>query len=98
MLDTLKRRLGITGTEKDDLLEDLLNEAQAYVKGYTNRAEIPALLEPALVWFAAAAYNQLGLEGEKSHSEGGVSHSVDLLPQHLKDLLNQYRLAKVGNA
>ena len=98
MLDKLKRRLGITDETKDDLLGDLIDEATAYVCGYTGRVEVPTLLEPAVIWLAAAAYNQLGLEGEKSHSEGAVSQSIDLMPQHLKNLLNMYRVAKVGDA
>ena len=95
MLETLKRRLGITGTDKDDLLTDLIAEATAYVCGVTGRVEVPALLEPAVVWMAAAAHNQIGLEGEKSHSEGAVSQSIELMPPHLKNLLNMYRVAKV---
>ena len=95
MLTKLKRRLSITGTDKDDLLNDLIDEATAYVCGYTGRVEVPTLLEPAVIWIAAAAYNQLGLEGEKSHAEGAVSQSIELMPQHLKNLLNMYRVAKV---
>jgi hypothetical protein len=98
MLEKLKRRLGITGSTQDLLLADLIEEATAYVCGYTGRAEVPALLEPAVVWLAAAEYNQMGLEGEKSHSEGAVSQSIELLPGHLKNLLNMYRIAKVGDA
>ena len=95
MLEKLKRRLGITETDQDALLTDLIAEATAYVCGYTGRVEVPALLEPAVVWMAAAAYNQMGLEGEKSHAEGAVSQSIELMPQHLKNLLNMYRVAKV---
>ena len=96
MLEKLKRRLGVTGTEKNDLLTDLINDATAYVCGYTGRGELPTALDPAVVWLAAADYNQLGLEGEGSHSEGGVSHSINLMPDHLKALLSMYRIAKVG--
>ena len=97
MLEKLKRRLGITGTGKDALLNDLIADASAFVCGYTGRAELPALLEAAVVWLAAAEYNQLGLEGEKSHSEGAVSHSIDLFPERLRQQLNAHRVGKVGS-
>ena len=97
MLDKLKRRLGITGAEKDPLLNDLIADASAFVCSYTGRTDIPVLLEAAVVWLAAADYNQLGLEGEKSHSEGAVSHMIDMFPPRLRQQLNMYRVAKVGS-
>ncbi len=97
MLEKLKRRLGITGTDKDALLNDLIADASAFVRSYTGRADVPVLLEAAVVWLAAADYNQLGLEGEKSHSEGAVSHTIDMFPPRLRQQLNMYRVGKVGS-
>ncbi len=98
MLEKLKRRLGITGTDKDALLNDLIEDAETFVKGDTGRAEVPALCIPVVLYLAAGSYNQLGLEGEKSHSEGGISITLETLPQHLRSLLNRCRVAKVGDA
>jgi len=96
MLDLLKRRLSLTESDKDELLEDLLEASEGWVKGYTGRTRRPLLLDGVVVELAAGAYNRLGLEGEGSHSEGGVSMRLDGLPKHLATLLDMYRLAKVG--
>lgn len=96
LLEKLKRRLGIITTDKDALLTDLVEDAETYVKGYTGQAEVPALCIPVVIYLAAGAYNQLGLEGEKSHSEGGVSISLEALPTHLRRLLDAHRIGKVG--
>jgi len=96
MLERLKRRLSLTESDKDELLEDLLDASEGWVKGYTGRTRRPLLLDGVVVELAAGAYNRLGLEGEDSHSEGGVSMRLDGLPKHLATLLDMYRLAKVG--
>jgi len=96
LLDKLKRRLKITGTDSDALLTDMIEDAENYVKGYTGRDAVPALCTPAVLDLAAGAYNQLGLEGEKSHSEGGISVSLEALPEHMKQLLNRYRIGVVS--
>ena len=96
MLDDLKLRLGLSDTSKDSLLNSILTSASVYVKSYTGRKTIPAALEPAVVWIAAAEYNQLGLEGESSHTEGQVHQTIDLMPKHIRDIMNMYRVVKVG--
>ena len=45
---------------------------------------------------ALIAYNRRGTEGEKSRSEGGESYSFDDAPKQIYDILNRYRLARVG--
>ncbi len=94
-LDKLKRRLGLGDNSKDALLGDLLTDAEQYVIAYTGRASVPAVLNGVVVELAAMQYNRLGLEGESSHSEGGVSITVEALPQSVRQLLNRCRLAKV---
>ena len=95
MLERLKRRLG--ENDKDELLTDLLADAEALVKGYTGRKTLPALLNGVVVELASGAYHRMGIEGQSSHSEGGVSVSVEGLPTHLKGVLDMYRLGKVGD-
>jgi len=95
-LDKLKRRLGIDENAKDGLLNDLLADAQAFTQDYTGRVTLPQGAEGVLVELACIAYNRLGMEGQSSHSEGGVSASVDGLPGMLKARLDRLRVAKVG--
>lgn len=94
-LEKLKRRLGLEDDSKDALLSDLLTDAQQYVIAYTGRATVPDALRGTVLELAAMQYNRLGLEGESSHSEGGVSITVEGLPQSVRQLLNRCRLAKV---
>ena len=58
---------------------------------------MPEACESAVVRLAAIAFHRLGMEGESSHTEGGVSAVVDMLPEDIKALLRPYRLAKVGD-
>ncbi len=94
-LAKLKTRLSIAGTAKDPLLNDLLAESTAAACAIADTDELPATHEFIVVRMAAAEYRQLGLEGEKSHSEGGVSHGIDLLPEHLQNMLKALRPARV---
>lgn len=47
MLLRLHRRLGISTGAQDELLTDLLADANALMLAYLNRAELPAALENA---------------------------------------------------
>ena len=95
MLARLKRRLDITGVEKDDLLYDLLEDAQAYILAYTHLKQLPKALSGAACELAATQYNLLGLEGAASHSEGGTSTALDRLPTSLKAQLDSFRVGIV---
>lgn len=94
-LETLKRRLGTDEETGDELFIDLLCDAEAYIQGYTGRETLPPCLEAAVIELAAISYNRLGMQGESSHSEGGVAVSAEGLPHALKALLDRYRLARV---
>ena len=96
MLEKLFRR--IPDAEDEELLGDLLEDAGRMIMAYTGRGEVPVALEGAQVALAAVLYNRMGMEGEVSHSEGGVSRSVELLPEDLKRQLNPFRLAKAVGA
>ena len=41
MLERLKRRLELVGNDRDELLGDLLEEAEQYILGYTGRRVLP---------------------------------------------------------
>ena len=101
MLEKLKRRLADSRTEIEAaewelLLRDLLTDAENFVKGYTGKSELPESLDSVIVELAAGSYRRLGIEGESSHSEGGVSAIIEGLPRHLKALLDHFRMARVG--
>ncbi len=92
MLEKLKRR--IPDADDDALLNDLLVAAEAAILAYTGREAVPEALEGVQIELAAMAYNRMGMEGERSHSEGGVSRSAEGLPELLRRQMNPYRLAK----
>lgn len=94
MLARLKRRLELTGNERDELLFDLLADANALMLAFMNRETMPAALHPAQCALAAALYNRLGMEGESRRSEGNVSMTVETLPADITAQLLPYRLAK----
>ena len=83
MLLRLHRRLGISTGAQDELL-----------LAYLNRAELPAALENAQCQLAVLLYNRLGMEGERARSEGGVTLTVDTLPEDVLSQLRPYRLCK----
>lgn len=95
LLSKLKTRLSITDTSEDTLLNDLLAEANAEACAAAEVTTLPDTHSFIVTRLAAIEYRQLGLEGEKSHSEGGESHGIDLLPEHLKGMLLSLHIAKV---
>ncbi|MEG0742678.1 MAG: phage head-tail connector protein [Clostridia bacterium] len=94
-LVTLRRRLGTGDELGDELFIDLLCDAENYVLAYTGRNEVPEKLRGVVIELAAMSYNRLGLQGESTHSEGGVSVAVDGLPENVRALLNRWRTVKV---
>lgn len=94
MLLRLHRRLDITGSEKDELLTDLLADANALMLSYMNRQELPEALEGVQCQLAVMLYNRMGMEGERTRSEGGVNMTVDALPEDILCQLRPYRLGR----
>lgn len=91
-LDRLKARL-LPIVEPDNVLEELITSAGEDILLFTNRTEVPDLLKGMQVDLAMIRYNQRGIEGESSHSEGGVSRSISSLPPEKVALLTDMRLA-----
>lgn len=92
MISRLKRRLSDCTDEA--LMNDLLSEAEDMICAYTCRTCVPDRLKAAQIEIACILYNRMGMEGESAHSEGGVSHSAESLPEFLRRQLNSYRLAR----
>lgn len=92
----IERVQTLTGEKDEDLIEILLDDAEAFVLSYTNRTRLKTGLEKAVRDLAVIALNRMGTEGEKSRSEGGESYTFDNAPKQIYDTLNRYRLARVG--
>lgn len=90
-LARLKRRL--PDCKDDALMEDLLEEASAFICAYTRREVLPDELEDAQIRVAAILFNRMGMEGESTRIEGSVTHTAEALPEDLKCWLNGWRLA-----
>lgn len=86
----------LTGESDSELLSLLLEDAQEFILSYANRTELPPALQKTARDLAVIALNRMGTEGESGRSEGGESYSFDNAPKHIYDLLNQYRLVRVG--
>ena len=86
----------ITGESDENLLSLLLSDATEFVLSYTNRTELPSVLNKTVRELAVIAYNRMGTEGESSRSGAGESYSFDIAPKQIYDVLDQYRLIRVG--
>ena len=95
-LENLKTYLGSELEENsDDLLTLLLKQADAKIInkrfpfGATETEKEQALkqYEDIELNIAVYLYNKRGAEGEKSHSENGISRSYDSVDEYLKDII-----------
>lgn len=96
-LEKLKLQLGITDNSKDGLLNLMLADVEADLRAWCNRNTLPAGLEPTHRQIAIIRYNMMGIEGQTSHSEGGVSRAFEELPQSIRNTISRHRLAKVAS-
>lgn len=92
----IKKLSKLTGETDEELLELLLEDAEAFVLAYTNRTRIVTGLEKAVRDLAVIALNRMGTEGESSRNGAGESYNFDNAPKQIYDVLNRYRLARVG--
>lgn len=81
-LSKLKNRLSIKGIEEDALLTDFLDSAKAEIMARRYPyGDYPAGLDirygDLQLRIAIVMYNKQGAEGQKSHSENGVSRSYE---------------------
>lgn len=90
-------KLKILTSESDEtLLSLLLEDAQSFVLGYTNRTKPIDELRKPIHDLALIAYNRLGTEGETGRSEAGETYSFNDAPKQVYAILNKYRLARCG--
>lgn len=92
-LEKLKK---LTGEKDDELLQILIEDATAWVLAYTNRTRLVSGLDKTVRDLAVIALNRMGTEGEAARTGSGESYTFDGAPKQVYDVLNRYRLARVG--
>ena len=95
-MSNIERLKVLTGESDEELLSLLLEDAEAQVLSYTNRTVMIPALNKAARDLALIAYNRRGTEGETGRSEAGESYSFDNTPKQIYDILDRYRLARIG--
>ena len=90
IIDNVKILLGLTGNDKDELLEILLAQAEEDALMITKRDRLfgmNGVLERMVVYL----YNRLGTEGLNSESYSGASYNyTDGYPDDIMDMLQRY--------
>lgn len=79
-----------------DVVEAMAERAEAFALSYTNRTTMIPQLENAVRDLAIIYINRMGTEGEKGRSEAGESYTFEEAPKQVYDVLNRFRLARVG--
>lgn len=92
-LEKLKK---LTGEKDEELLQILMEDATTWVLAYTNRTRLVSGLDKTVRDLAVIALNRIGTEGEAARTGSGESYTFDDAPRQIYDVLNRYRLAKVG--
>lgn len=95
-MDALEAVRLLTGEKDNELLQLVLEDAQAWVLAYTGRTRMIPQLEKPVRDLAVIAINRMGTEGEDSRSAAGESYSFDNAPKQVYDALERYRLARIG--
>ena len=86
----------LTGEKDEELLQILLEDAEAFALSYTNRTHLVSGLDKAVRDLAVIALNRMGTEGEAARNGSGESYTFNDAPKQIYDVLNRYRLARVG--
>lgn len=96
MLAKIKLLLGISGTSKDALLNQLIDNAEEFAVNFTNNENALESLSGALIQMVIYDYNRLGSEGVTSENYSGASFSyLSEYPEGIMKQLRQYRKVKV---
>ena len=86
----------LTGETDEGLLELLYDTATAEVLSLTNRTVLNDALTAAAEKWALIAWNRLGIEGESSRSEAGISSSFIEVPEPIRGIISLNRIARCG--
>lgn len=89
MLENVKLLLGITSTDKDQLITLLIDLATQEAVNFTN-AQVPALT-PIILQMVVYKYNRLGTEGLESESYSGLTYDyISDYPDYITNQLKNY--------
>lgn len=86
----------LTGERDEELVEVVLEDATDWALAYTGRKKMIQELKKTVRDLAVIAINRMGTEGESSRTGAGESYNFDNAPKQIYDVLNRYRLARVG--
>ena len=86
----------LTGERDEELVEVVLEDATDWVLAYTGRKKMIPELKKTVRDLAGSAINRMGTEGESSRTGAGESYNFDNAPKQIYDVLNRYRLVRVG--
>ena len=92
-LEKLKK---LTGEKDEEILQILMEDATTWVLAYTNRTRLISGLDKTVRDLAVIALNRIGTEGEAARTGAGESYTFEDAPKQVYDVLNRYRLARVG--
>lgn len=95
-MEALEKFMKLSGCTDQEIAEILLDQAKEFILTETNRTLLPSRLVSEQVNIALVSYNRLGMEGEASRSEGGISISINDIPEHTKNAISLCRLARAG--
>jgi len=95
-LTDIEKLKKLTGESDEELLSLLRDEAEAFVLSYTNRTKLVSGLDKAVRDLAVIALNRMGTEGESGRSGAGETYSFDNAPKQVYDLMDRYRLVRIG--
>ena len=91
MLENIKLLLGISSTEKDNLLTLLIQQAEDEAKDFTHREDV-CELQSTIERMVVYNYNRIGTEGLNSESYSGTSYNyASDYPEQILKMLKRYR-------
>lgn len=91
MLTKIKKWIGITDSEKDDILQEIIDATeQRLISKLDGATVVPKKLEYIIVEVSIMKYNRRGDEGLKSYGQTG--HSMTYTDDYFKEYENDIEL------
>lgn len=94
-LQRLRLLLGGEAAAADDLLLELLSQAEETILSYIGWRQLPDSLISAQLRLAVVMYNRLGTEGETIRREGAAAMHFGELPLTILMQIKPYRLGRI---
>lgn len=77
ILNEVKISLGLSSSDKDELLNSLIQRSSQQVKNYIKENSVPQELGYIVTELVISRYNRIGSEGLSSENSDGVSFSYN---------------------